>query len=106
MNPVTFAQAARPNVRATADAHLRRWAIRADVVLGITALILLTAAGIVVWLTSGQPQGLISGAIAGWVALTVACLGAVIKITSARQNLVKLFASEIRAIQFGLSQMD
>jgi hypothetical protein len=92
---------------------LRRWAIRIDVVLGFVAVVVLT--GVAFWelphllapVTPGaETRGLISAVFAGWVAVVLACLGGIVKITSARQNLVRLFTSEIRALQYGLGQMD
>jgi len=110
MVPTEFAKAGQAAAGVSAEAHFRRWAIRADALLGIIAVVLLTIAGVMAWpalvAQGANLPGLVPGAIAGWVALVVACTGAVIKVTSARQNLVTLFGSEIRAIQFGLFQMD
>jgi hypothetical protein len=92
----------------------RRWAIRLDVVLGVLAAILFSAiAGwqVAVLLTqtaipAPDIKSIISAVVAAWVAIVLACIGGAIKITSARQNLITLFTSEIRAIQYGLGQMD
>jgi hypothetical protein len=85
-----------------------------DVVLGLLAAIVLTA--VAGWLVAsllrqtGIPAAdirpIISAIVAAWVAIVLACVGGAIKITSTRRNLITLFTSEIRAIQYGLGQMD
>lgn len=94
----------------------RRLAInRADFVLGIFSLVSLTAMFCLLLGTEmGQQhlprepeirKGVTAAIFAGWVTIFLACLGGAIKITAARQGLVRLLSSEIKAIQYGLARM-
>jgi hypothetical protein len=102
---------ARPDGHHRLAAKWRRWAVRLDVLCGLVATIVLVS--VVGWqlfrfLPTPQPgdaKGLGAPIITGSVAILVACVGGIVKITSARQNLITLFSSEIRAIQFGLTVM-
>jgi hypothetical protein len=91
----------------------RRWAVnRADLICGALILVVLTAA--VCWLVVSEygqqllsiRKGLVAAILTGWGTLSLALIGGAIKITSARQGLISLFSSEIKAIQYGLSCMD
>jgi hypothetical protein len=92
----------------------RRWAVRVDVGLGLALAIILTC--IVLWELNdllkhasgaqSDARSFFSAIAAAWAAIVLACLGGAIKITAARQSLVTLFTSEIRAIQYGLMRME
>jgi hypothetical protein len=83
----------------------RRWALnRADCLLGVFALLLLTIAVLLLLFKIDHP--LFGPVLAGWAALFVAGISGVVRITSTRQSLNKLFSSEIRALQYGLSTID
>jgi hypothetical protein len=95
---------------------LRRWAMnRADFVLSVLTSV---ALGVVIVLiaTSSSFRSLLFGsadlqktasaAVAAIGALLLAIIAGIVKITSARQSLTSLMASEIRAIQYGILTMD
>jgi hypothetical protein len=94
---------------------LRRCALnRVDLILGLTAVLVATIAAVVLLVSDDvqkllfrQPVGkdLAAPILAGWVAIVLACVGAAIKITSTRWSLISLLTAEIRALQFGLSNM-
>jgi hypothetical protein len=94
---------------------LRRWALnRADLILGLTLVLIITVMGSTALLSErvqsllpkDGTKGFVAALFAGWVAILLASLGGAIKITSARQSLISLLSSEIKAIQFGLQKMD
>jgi hypothetical protein len=94
---------------------LRRWALnRADLILGLTVVFIVTVAASVALLfevvrsfpLQDNTRGFAAALFAGWVAILLASLGGAIKITSARQSLISLLSSEIKAIQYGLQKMD
>jgi hypothetical protein len=94
----------------------RRFALnRADLVLGVVFVSIITAAAAIPVISErarhflfdqDNAKGLAAALFAGWIAIYLACLGGAIKITSARQSLISLLSSEIKAIQFGLQKMD
>ncbi len=96
--------------------YLRRWAInRGDLILGLAALGAFSFFAVQLALPTelqtkvlgGSPDKALLGAIvAGWTAIVVAGVGGALRITSARQSLMSLFASEIKAMHYGLSAMD
>src|SRR5215203_4376777 len=101
----------------------RRWALnRADLMLGMVAATLGTIAAVYLALRLSSPvpsltppsqtassaptaNAVAVAVLTAWLAILLACIGGVLKITSTRQNLISLFASEIRAIQYGLTIM-
>jgi hypothetical protein len=93
----------------------RRWALnRADLILGLLSLAVLTLL-LVLLVRCGDrflpsdpetKKGLITALVAGWITISLACLGGAIKITAARQSLISVISSEIKAIQYGLARMD
>jgi hypothetical protein len=101
----------------------RRWALnRADLILGLLAATVGTIAALYLALRLSSPSATVvspaqnaSGTappnaiavaiLTAWLAILLACIGGVLKVTSTRQNLISLFASEIRAIQYGLAIM-
>ena len=95
---------------------LRRWALnRADLILGLLSLAvstlllaLLVIAGSDYFLPKDPEtrKGLVTALIAGWITISLACIGGAIKITAARQSLISVISSEIKAIQYGLVRMD
>jgi hypothetical protein len=95
---------------------VRRWALnRADLMLGLSSLgILSVLLGVLIIDGSDRflppdgdiRKGVTTALVAGWIAIALACLGGAIKITAARQSLNSVISSEIRAIQYGLAQMD
>jgi hypothetical protein len=96
-------------------ARFRGWAIRFDVVFGILAvMVLTTVVGRELYrlFTEAPPvalsetKGLTAPLMAAWAAVVIACIGGAVKVTSARQNLIRLLSSEIRAIQYGLTKMN
>jgi len=93
----------------------RRLALnRIDLIAGLAAIIIMTAAGILIWripgilgAKNGASHSDITGALfSSWVLILLALIGGAIKITSTRQSLIRLFVSEIKALQFGLSNME
>jgi hypothetical protein len=87
---------------------------RADLILGLAVVFMITAAAATAllfepmrsFLVQANARGFVATLFAGWVAILLASLGGAIKITSARQSLISLLSSEIKAIQFGLQKMD
>lgn len=96
---------------------LRRWALnRVDLHLGLTLIVLVTI-GAVVLVTSVKAQHFLFGGkgveaavaaaiLAGWAAIFVAAVGGLIRTTSIRRSLISLLSSEIKALQYGLSNMN
>jgi hypothetical protein len=95
----------------------RRWALnRADLILGILVLVTLTivVCGLLGFpngqqLLSNDPEtrkGITVAILAGWGTISLACIGGAVKITAARQGLISLLSSEIKAIQYGLARLD
>ena len=93
----------------------RRLALnRIDLIAGVIAIAIVIAAGIVTWTIPESvnaksvvsDKGLAAALLGGWVAILLAMIGGAIKITSTRQSLIRLFVSEIKALQFGLSNME
>src|SRR4051794_6365478 len=84
----------------------RRLALRPDILFASVGVLAIIFA--LIWasaLSSDTPQ--VSAAfISGGAVLIVALVGAIVKVTTARQNQITLFSSEIRAIQFGLYKME
>ena len=83
---------------------LRRLALnRWDLGLGLLAILIATAA--FAWFVRAADVSIQSALIAGWITVALACAGGIIQITATRQGTIRLFASEIRALQFGLHSM-
>jgi hypothetical protein len=84
----------------------RRLALRPDILFASVGVLAIFFA--LIWaaaLTADTPQ--VSAAfISGGAVLIVALVGTIVKVTTARQNQITLFSSEIRAIQSGLSKME
>jgi hypothetical protein len=79
--------------------------------LGLGVFVFIAGTPIVVWLLwaplkQGQSDSIAAAALTGWIVILLACLGGAAKITLTRQTIISLFASEIRAIQYGLAMMD
>jgi hypothetical protein len=95
---------------------IRRWALnRADLILGLLSLAVLTSLLCTLVIAGNERflpkdpesrKALITALVAGWVAISLAALGGAIKITAARQSLISVISSEIKAIQYGLARMD
>jgi hypothetical protein len=97
---------------------IRRWALnRSDLILGALSLAFLTI--MVIFLLAGHNfkidvlpndpetrKGFQAAILAAWGTVALACIGGAVKITAARQSLISLFSSEIKAIQYGLVCMD
>ncbi|MCB4771114.1 hypothetical protein LGR54_21110 [Ancylobacter sp. Lp-2] len=84
---------------------LRRLALnRWDLGLGLVAILVATVA--FAWFVRAADPSIRSALIAGWIAVALACAGGIIRLTATRQGSIRLFSSEIRALQFGLHSMD
>lgn len=93
----------------------RRLALnRIDLIAGVVAIAIVIVAGIVIWTipesvnvkSAVSDKDIAAALLGGWVAILLAMIGGAIKITSTRQSLIRLFVSEIKALQFGLSNME
>lgn len=87
---------------------LRRWALnRWDVIFATAALLAALVAGYVIWPNWPNLGDKVSAAIvAGWFAVVLATFSGITRIITARQSLIRLLLSEIKAMQYGLSTMD
>lgn len=88
--------------------NMRKFALnRWDLALGVVVLLVITA---VAWAMILEPRQSLpetaKAILGGWITILVAGVGAAVRITTKRRNLISLFSSEIMAIQYGLSTMD
>jgi hypothetical protein len=83
---------------------LNRW----DLALGVLALLVISSGAVwtIVFQIQDDDWTTAVAILAGLITILVAGIGAAIKITTRRRNLISLFSSEIKAIQYGLSTMD
>jgi hypothetical protein len=84
---------------------MRRWAVRLDAILIIVAAIILLTSVAPALLKFHFFQSMQAPIITGVLAVVTACFAGAMKITAGRQSLLTLYGSEIRAIQYGLSEM-
>jgi len=93
----------------------RRWALnRADLIIGFVAIVVVVAMGAFFWIDSEKylrestsfSRNIAAALLSSWVVILLACIGGAIKITSTRQSLIRLFTSEIKALQYGLSNIE
>jgi hypothetical protein len=114
---LSHASAESAIIRGTLMRFFRRWALnRADLILGLASVFIMTLIASIpvaseyvrhlLFEPTENAKGLAAALLAGWVAIFLACLGGAVRITSARQSLISLLSSEIKAIQYGLQKMD